>query len=370
MNVYVCATAACIAASGTPTDVFTRRIDPAAPAVVELATNLRVVHVEAGPGDLAKAKLPAWTSVFARGVEDFAEASGIRYGGLLSHYWLSGLVACSLADSWDVPHVAAFHTLALAKQAAFPDDHADRQDQRLVRVEGERRIVREADALLAAGTHERDELVLRYRAEAEKIRLAPPGVDRDLFHPRDRQACRSRLGLAPDRPLVLTVGRDVAIKGADVLERAHALLPALLPADRRPDALFIGGEADGARRIGAVPQEELAWYYGAADVAVAPSYYESFGMAALEAQACGRAVVASEVGGLPAVVEHGRTGLLVPPGDHEALAAAVSLLLKDRPQAERLGQAAAHSARGRTWRAAADSALDALRADRLVRVSA
>jgi len=361
MNVYVRATAARIAASGTPTDVFTRRIDPTAPAVVELATNLRVVHVEGGPDDLAKAELPAWTDVFARGVDDFALASGIRYRGLLSHYWLSGLAAIRLADTWDVPHVAAFHTLALAKQAAFSADPADP-----VRVEGERRIVREADALLAAGTHERDELVLRYQAEAEKIRLAPPGVDRDLFYPRDRRACRSRLGLALDRPLVLTVGRDVAIKGADVLERALALLPA----DRRPDALSIGGTADGSHRIGAVPQEELAWYYGAADVVVAPSYYESFGMAALEAEACGRPVVASAVGGLPAVVEHDRTGLLVPPGDHEALAAAVSLLLEDRAQAERLGQAAARAARGRTWSAAADGALDALRADRLVRVSA
>lgn len=379
MNVYVRETAARIAAGGTAVDVFTRRSDLSLANVVEAAPRLRVIQVPAGPPRAHADLLRRWIAEFRAGVESFAQADGVRYDGIVSHYWLSGLAAVRLAARWRVPHIAAFHTLELAKEAVYPASCADPE-----RVRGELRVTASADALLAAGLHERDELIGRYRADPRKIHVATPGVDQELFRPRDRAASRERIGLPLDRPIVLLVGRAVPLKGGEVLLRGLAGIAA----ERRPDTIVVGGEtggeaqarllelaralgvAEAVRFVGSVRQEELTFYYGAADIVAAPSHYESYGLAALEAQACGRAVVASRVGGLPSVVREGVTGLLTTPGDSEALGAAILRLLEDPALADGLGQAGAEAAAEREWRITADVALEALGALQTARVRA
>jgi len=375
MNVYVRETSARIADSGTAVDIYTRRSDSLSPAVVEVSPGVRVIHVDDRPHEMERERLPCRLEAFEAGVDAFARAEGVRYQGVVSHYWLSGLAGLELGAAWSVPHAAAFHTLALAKQAAYSLEPADEE-----RVRGEQRVVATADVLLVAGTHERDELVARYAADRGKIRLAAPGVDQARFFPRDRDACRLRLGIRSARKIVLQAGRAIPLKGGEVLLAALASMPV----ERRPDVWIVGGESgspehgrllqcaknfgvsDSVHLSGSVEHEKLSVYYGAADVVVAPSYYESFGMAALEAEACGRAVVASRVGGLSAVVAHGLTGLLAAPGDAAAVERALSRLLADPAEAERFGRAGAAAALSRTWEETAASTVGALEEARMI----
>ena len=344
MNVYVRETAARMGASGILVDIYTGKGNGASADVAEIAPAVRVIRIPAGSPRAEKTDLHKWVDGFAERVKDFARGRGLNYGRVVSHYWLSGLAGLKLSREWKAPHVAAFHTLALAKGRRFAGESFAR------RVRGERRVVRHADVLVAAGQQERRTLTADYGAAPGKVRVVSPGVDRERFFPMDRAKCRRRLGLHAEGKYALFVGRRDPIKGLDVLlEAAERVAP-----KTELQVLVVGGDSaaatsDRVRFIGPVGHERLPWYYCATDFFVAPSHYESFGMAALEAQACGRAVIASDVGGLSDVVRDGVSGLLVPPGAPGELARALRFLANRPEMAERFGAAGKEGAARYSW---------------------
>jgi len=366
MNVYVRQVACELGRMGVHVDVFTRSQNPTIPRVVELGPGARVVHLPAGPeAPMARAAVHAHLEQFATGVEEFALDQGLAYDLIHSHYWLSGVVGLRLRETWGAPLVQMFHTLGRLKNAVA---QSDAELEPTLRLDEEARIVAQADRVVAANVVERAHLVWHYGARTERIAVIPCGVDTDLFQPMDPAKAKDLLELPPD-PMLLYVGRLQPIKGLDTLLEAMTMVPE--PAR----LLIVGGEQDaresahGAalrgslaalgleRRVhflSAQPQRRLRLFYAAADATVVPSHYESFGMVALEAMACGSPVVASRVGGLTTTVQEGVTGRLVPEGDAPALAAAITRLLQGS-EGRRLGQQATRWAAEHRWPCVAEA---------------
>jgi D-inositol-3-phosphate glycosyltransferase len=366
MNVYVREVARELGRMGLHVDVFTRSQNPTIPRVVELGPGARVVNLPAGPeAPMPREAVHAHLDQFAAGIEDFARESGIGYDLIHSHYWLSGVAGLRLREKWGAPLVQMFHTLGRLKNTVAQSP-ADREPA--LRLDEETRIVAQADRVVAANVVERAHLVWHYGARADRIAVIPCGVDTELFQPMDPAKAKDLLELPPD-PLLLYVGRLQPIKGLDTLLEAMTAVP-------EPACLLVvGGEHDerenghgGALRqrltalglgrrvrfLKAQPQRRLRLFYAAADATVVPSHYESFGMVALEAMACGSPVVASRVGGLTTTVQDGVTGRLVPEGDPAALAAAITALL-DGTEGRRLGQQATRWAAEHRWPCVAEA---------------
>ncbi len=375
MNVYVRQVAAQLARLGAHVDVFTRRTDPAMPEVQPLGNGARLVHVTAGPAaHLEKEALVEHTAAFAAGVEAFRASEGQIYDIIHSHYWIAVEAGLRLASLWDVPHLAMFHTLGEVKLRARASEH-----ELPARLEAERRQVHLVDRVVAATTHERQLLRQLYRVQPQRVSVIPLGVDLDQFTPMPQAEARAVLGLEGATPadghqhVILGVGRIEPLKGFDILirslaemtERSHATLLIVGGDDRaapelarlRAAAAEVG-VADRVRFVGAVPHEELNTYYSAADVVVVPSFYESFGLVAVEAMACGVPVVASRVGGLTSTVADGRTGYLIPWRCPGPFAEKLDLLLENESLRLALGAAAARSMQAYSWEAVAASLLD------------
>jgi D-inositol-3-phosphate glycosyltransferase len=365
MNVYVVETARRLARSGVEVEVFTRATGPDQPPAVELAPRVTVRHVAAGPLEaLDKADLPAQLCAFTGGVLRAEAAREPGHFDLVhSHYWLSGQVGWLAAERWGVPLVHTAHTLAKVKNAALAD--GDTAEPR-ARVIGEEQVVAAADRLVASTPDEAAQLRELYGATDEQVVTVAPGVDLETFAPGDPGAARLRLGLPPESVVLLFVGRIQPLKAPDVLLRAAARLTADGPALRRRLVVaVVGGPsgtglaepghlaalaadlgiADLVRFVPPARQSELADWYRAADTVLVPSHNESFGLVALEAQACGTPVVAAAVGGLRTAVLDGGSGLLVPGHDPGDYAAAVRRLLDDPGLRDRLATGAvAHAA--------------------------
>jgi D-inositol-3-phosphate glycosyltransferase len=368
MNVYVRGSARALAQRGYSLDLFTR-LDGDGPSVETLEPGVRLVRIAAGPpAPVEKASLPSLVGEFARGVKRFAAEESAGYGIVHSHYWLSGLAGLSLARTWGVPHATMFHTLGAVKNRARLGE-----DEPPERVEGERAVATGADRVVCATAHEQGLLRMLYGTPDARTTVIPCGADAELFQPEDARAARTRLGLPGDEPLLLYAGRIEPLKGLDVAIEALAALD-----EPRPRLLIIGGDDGAAAEIArlrgvaaregvseriaflpATPQSAMPTCYAAADICIVPSYYESFGMAALEAQACGRPVVASRVGGLPDVVEDGVTGYLVPWRCPEPFAEKLDLLLRNGGLRARMGASARERAQRFAWPAIA-ARLDAL----------
>lgn len=370
MNVYVREVARELARMGVHVDVFTRSQNPAIPRVVELGAGARVVHLAAGPeAPTPREHVFEHLDEFVERVDAWRLTAAVDYDVVHAHYWLSGVAALDLAARWEVPVVQMFHTLARLKNDVAREG-AEREPA--LREAEERRVVGAVDRIVAASQVERAQLVQLYGARFDRISVIPCGVDTDLFRPGDAGSARGRLGL-DRRATVLYVGRMAPIKGLDTLLEAVARLRArgravrLLvvggDADERVDghAAYVRGLAcrldlcDEVRFVGPQPQPALPDYYVAADVTVMPSYYESFGMVALEAMACGSPVVASRVGGLATTVRDGLTGFLVPEGDVAALAERLDTLLADAPLRGRLGAEGVRVAVRHRWPCVADA---------------
>ena len=360
MNLYVRRIAAELGGGGVAVDVFTRRDDAAAPEVVEFAPGARLVHIASGPPErLEHEHVTAFIGDFAAGVEAFREREGLRYELVHSHYWLSVVAGDELARRWGAPHLAMFHTLGEVKLRARASESEPAE-----RLEAERRLVNTVDRVVAATEHERQLLRQLYRVPRERIAVIPLGVDLDDFRPRSQAQARAALGFDEDERLLLAVGRIEPLKGFDILIRALAEMTerervtlVVIGGDERAAAEFarlraIAGEVgvDGrVRFLGAVPHERIADYYDAADVVVVPSFYESFGLVALEAMASGVPVVASRVGGLTSTVADGRTGYLVPWRCPEPFAEKIDLLLANGALRESLGAAGRRSMERYAW---------------------
>jgi len=367
MNVYVRDLSRELSRRGIRVDVYTRSQDPTIPRISpELADNGRVIHVKAGPErPYNKNKVYDHLDEFIDGVQAQVEADGITYDIIYSHYWLSGIAAASLRRTWDVPIVQMFHTLAEMKNRVAQSP-AERETGRRVNCEGE--IMKYADRLVAATPLEKNQMTWLYGADSEKISIVPPGVDLERFRPLDKVEARRYIGIPPTHRPILFVGRIQPLKGIDVLMKALALVkqrePALMEngcvpiigGDPQPDAEIEKAElerletlrselgiGDLVTLLGAKDQDTLVYYYSAAEMVVMPSHYESFGMVALEAMACGTPIIASDVGGLSFSIEDGYNGFLVPGRDPRILADKIIMLLKYPILREQFGEQA------RTW---------------------
>ena len=362
MNVYVLNLARELGLAGVQVDVFSREHEAPSVAVTDLGPGTRLIHIEAGPTDAPKSDLAGYLPDFLEGVRAFAAREGAVYDVIHSHYWLSAHVGLDLAALWGVPHVATFHTLAEVKRMARAGER-----EPLLRTAVEERVAGAADAIVVSDGHERDLLERLYGATPGRVHVIPGGVDLDRFKPVGRAEARKELGLNGEQVL-LFVGRldplkgvELLLQGAALLEERHNIRIIIVGGDleRDPEVPRLTslaaelGIADRVRFEGAVPQERLPWYYGAADLLVAPSYYESFGLTVLEAMACGTPVVAARAGGLRSLVRDGETGYLVPWHCPDSFAQRIEVLLAHQDLRDRMGHAGIQRAQDLTWGAMA-----------------
>lgn len=357
MNVYVRELVSSLAQAGVECTTYTRATRPGLPDVVQIEPGHRVVHIPAGPYDLAKEQLPSVIAEFGDAVVDHLKNDSPA-DVLHANYWLSGLVGHRIKHELDLPFVSTFHTLAKVKA-----EGGDLEPEWRERAEAE--IIGCADAICVSCTEEERQFLRLYGEPAGKIEIIAPGVEHAFFAPGDRRGARNALGLPADCPVLLFVGRIQPLKGPDVAVRALAAL-------HRPDALLlIVGGASGleggdelrhvqqlitelgvesqVRFVEPQPHHILSTYYRAADVVLVPSRSESFGLVALEASACGIPVVASGVGGLLTLVDHGDTGFLVPERDPGLYAQYINEILGDPEGARLMGQRGAARASRYTW---------------------
>jgi D-inositol-3-phosphate glycosyltransferase len=371
MNVYVRELTRQLGKMDIHVDVFTRSQDDHVPHVLhELGYGNRVVHVPAGPEHpLPKHELANHIPQFVEGIKAFACDKKIQYDILHSHYWMSGIAAASLADVWtDSPIVHMFHTLGEMKNRIARTD-AEREGA--YRIEGEKQVLRRADRIVVATLAELTQLRFLYKADASKLVVIPPGVNVSRFYPIPSDEAKVYVGLKPDDRMILFVGRIEPLKGLDTLLKAMSCLQ---KKESRPVHLaIIGGDPSASPEemnsemarlknlcealgldqsvvfLGVRDQDKLSYYYSAAEVVVMPSHYESFGMVALEAMACGTPVIASEVGGLAYLVRDGETGFTIPAEEPETLCEKLSWLLNDAELHQKMSAQAAAYAQDYAW---------------------
>ncbi|MGO9163355.1 MAG: D-inositol-3-phosphate glycosyltransferase [Streptosporangiaceae bacterium] len=378
LNVYVVEVAKRLAARGVEVDIFTRAVSRDLPPVAELAPGVLVRHLPAGPfEDLDKADLPGQLCHFTFEVlrAEAACAPG-RYDLIHGHYWLSGQVGAAAKERWGVPLVQSMHTLGRVKNAALTAGDAAEPTARL---RGEAEVIAAADRLVANTDEEARQLTEMYDAEPGRVATINPGVDLAVFRPGSRDAARRRLGLPADGIVLVFAGRVQPLKAPDLVLHAAARLVADDPElARRLTVAFVGGpsgsgraDPDGlsvlARRLHIAdlvrleppcPQSELADWYRAATLVMVPSYTESFGLVAVEAQACGTPVVAASVGGLRTAVAHGVSGVLVDSHAPASYARAVRELIAAPATLARLSRGARAHASKFGWPATVDALLN------------
>jgi D-inositol-3-phosphate glycosyltransferase len=383
MNVYVRDLSRELSRRGIAVDVFTRLQNPAVPRIStgRLGAAGRVIHIPAGPErpynkNLVFDHLPE----FVQHVGNFAMQDDLGYDLIHSHYWLSGWAALDLRATWRVPVIQMFHTLGEMKNRVAQTPQ-ERESPRRIDVEGQ--IMRFADRLVAATPLEKAQMSWLYGADADKISVVPAGVDLNLFHPVPRAEAKTRIGISPHCGMILFVGRIQPLKGIDTLMRAmkrvinqypefrENLCVSIIGGDPQPDSELERMEFERLNRLqaelgisdlvtflGAKDQDTLVYYYSAAEMVVMPSHYESFGMVALEAMACGTPVIGSDVGGLSFSIEDGFNGYLVPGKDPDALADKIALLLRHPSLRDHLGEQAIRWAERYAWTYIADEILD------------
>ncbi|WP_395576726.1 D-inositol-3-phosphate glycosyltransferase [Streptomyces sp. BK79] len=391
MNVYIVELAQRLAAINIEVEIFTRATSGGLPPSVQLAPGVLVRHVDAGPYEgLAKEDLPAQLCAFTHGVmQAWAGHRPGHYDLVHSHYWLSGHVGWLAAQRWGAPLVHAMHTMAKVKNASLADGDTPEPAARVI---GETQIVAASDRLIANTAEEADELVRHYAADPAKVAVVHPGVNLDRFRPFPkgcepapgqagdaRAAARARLGLPQDALIPLFAGRIQPLKAPDILLRAVAVLLDECPDLRSRIVVPVVGGPSGsglakpeglqklAARLGIadvvrfrppVGQEQLADWFRAASVLVMPSYSESFGLVAIEAQAAGTPVLAASVGGLPVAVRDGHTGRLVAGHDPAAYARVLRDFADNPELTPRMGEAAARHAQSFGWDSAAAATAD------------
>jgi D-inositol-3-phosphate glycosyltransferase len=382
MNVYVRELSAALARAGVECDVYTRAWSDTLPATVRVEPGLRVHHVPAGPlANVPKDALPGVVDEFTEGVLARMTAGAAGWAddhdehgpdAIHANYWLSGIAGHVLKHKLGVPLVSTFHTLDRVRAEASPEDVGAAEPAR--RAEAEARVIGCSDAVLASCSVEADQISELYGGEPSRIEIVPPGVDHAFFSPGHRPQARRALGLPEDGPVLLFVGRIQPLKRASVAVETLARLAGRPGGGSRAVLVVVGGPSgprgeDELARLHALvdelglganvrfvpPQrhEMLSTYYRSADVCLVPSRSESFGLVALEAAACGTPVVASAVGGLRTLVDHGRTGFLVEGGEPASFARYVADLLADTSLATEMAINAAARARFYTWSGAA-----------------
>ncbi len=337
MSVYIRELARELGKQGHLVDVYTRFHDPRDRQIYDIGQNARLIHLKAG-ADEEVHKLAVYSLLpdFTCHLENFRKHSGLQYDLVFSHYWLSAWVGKYLQQWWDVPHITMFHTLGAVKNAIGIGE-----DEPELRLETERDLVSNCQRIIASTEIEKEELIRYCGSQPEKIGVIPCGVNLELFQPIDKDLARQQLGFADDK-VILFVGRIEPLKGIEQLVRAMPYLQN----GRVPRLIIIGGDEnshcemerlqelcralriqDSVTFVGLIKQDKLPYYYSAADACVVPSYYESFGLVALESLACGTPVVATSVGNLKSIIRQGETGYVVTDNSPFQLADRIALFL-------------------------------------------
>ena len=367
MNVYVLNLAKELGELGHTVDVFTRFHDPSDPRKVDMGSGATLIHVEAGPIGQQKSDLPMYIDEFVANVSATEKSEGRSYDIIHSNYWLSGKVGSILSRRWKIPHVVTFHTLAKTKlRARVGERESD------LRISVEQEVMRESTDILVLTRAEKMDLENLYGISPEKVSVISAGVDTDIFYPVPKLKARVGLGL-PDKETVMYAGRVEPIKGLDILVDSFKILNET----RDVHLVVVGGSLSGDRELdalrqrskqlgilekitftGSVNQSELGRYYSAADVFVLPSHYESFGLVALEAMACGTPVVASRVGGIPSFVDDGETGYLITWRSAEPFADRIEMLLENSDLRNFMSERARVKANSMNWSTVAAEVAD------------
>jgi D-inositol-3-phosphate glycosyltransferase len=375
MNIYVVESAQRMAAMGVSVDIFTRRTDPAAPEIVEISPGVRVRHFDCGHGTLTKEQLPIHISGLSQEFSRIMRTE--NYDVIHSHYWLSGKVAMPAAKELDIPLVHTMHTMARVKNLNLAEGESP---EPMIRVQGETQVVAAANALIANTDAEAASLVSLYDACPDTVHVVSPGVDLFTFTPGEsRSTAREIVGLPHDGLVVSFVGRIQPHKGPEVLIRATSELVKHSPQLRKKLIVNIIGGASGAnteevdrlkdctqwlgvddvvRFAPPVSRADLPQWYRASDLVIVPSYSESFGLVALEAQACGTPVVATAVGGLRTAVADGISGVLVDGHDPKAWSSVIARLLQEPQRRVLLSMGAIEHASHFGWDTTARGTLD------------
>lgn len=379
MNVYVYELSRQLSRQGIAVDVFTRSQDSHQPHIVQVDPLFRVIHVPAGPeSPVPKKQLMQYLPEFVANYHQFIADHGVQYDVMHCHYYLSGLIGLEIRKTAPIPMIMTFHTLALMKNLVARDELELEERQR---IDAEFDLVREADAIIAPS--ESDQRYLQYLLEADLARVAiiPPGVDLVNFKPIDRREAREHLGMSPDGKLILFCGRIEPLKGIDMLLYAMKIM-----IEQNPDLdvclWIIGGNISGkpsqwskelqkleqlrhllrlaplVRFAGQQPQEVLPYYYNAADVLVMPSHYESFGMAAAEAMACGTPIITTNATGISTLID-GRHDLLITSVNNPLLLASqMARLLTDQAQHDQISQQMLDTVQDLNWTTVAERVVE------------
>jgi D-inositol-3-phosphate glycosyltransferase len=373
MNVYVRELTRFLGQINVHVDVFTRSQDEHVAHVLhDLGYSNRVIHINAGPEvPLPRSELVTYIPDYYNGIREFARRKGIHYDLIHSHYWMSGIAAGMLKEEWHIPIIQMFHTLGYMKNKIARNSTEIEGPYRLI---GEQKMMDLADKIIAATPAEVKQLTTHYHVDQQKITIIPPGVDRSHFYPIPKDEAKAFIGIPPDARMILFVGRIEPLKGVETLLRAISIMREDCNLEECPYHLvIIGGDSneqivdpdselfrlkslchdlgldETVIFLGKRDQTTLPYYYSAAEMLVMPSYYESFGMVALESMACGTPVVASNIGGLAYLVQDGVTGFTVSDRNDKALARRVSQLLFDQELQAKIGKQAAQYALSYSW---------------------
>ena len=359
MNVYLDNLAQSLDSIGHTVYVFTRKHDFEEDVEYSIGARSKLVHINAGNEEVSKKELINLIFEFSSNVQSYMYNEGIELEILHTHYWLSGLVGDLLSKRWEIPHVITFHTLAKTKLRALAagKEHFSRTDS-------EYKLMESADGILVLTQKEIQDIRQLYGEFTNKIAVVPPGIDIKMFHASGTSGARDELNIPKDSQMILFVGRIDPIKGLEILVQAVSLI-----ASKKDVFLYIVGGADEENKYlssikslveetglgekvvftGPVAHDELRIYYNAADVFVLPSHYESLGFVAIEAMACGTPVVASRVGGIPSIVDHGSTGYLIPWRCPEAFAGQIEVLLQNEDLSGFMSEQALKRAYSLSW---------------------
>jgi len=364
MNVYVREVAAELASRGHNVDIYTKAHQPQHGPPINLGPNVRIIHLDTGADeDMPKLAIYDYIHKLAGVAENFRKYNQLEYDVIHSHYWLSGLIGKQLQTLWCVPHAVMFHTLgAIKNEVGIGENEPE------LRIESEKEVVSSCQRIIASTAGEAEGLVQFYGTSPDKISVIPCGVNLKLFRPVDRETARRELGLDHQK-VILFVGRMDPLKGLEQLLTAMTYLDGQKP----PILMVVGGDADSQgqalqkmavelgieRRVkffGSVPQSRLPLFYSAADVCAIPSYYESFGMVALESLACGTPILATNVGDMKNIVRSDEMGSIVADNSPLSLASEISGLIY-APEDGKLFEARRETIAGFSWSAIADKML-------------
>ena len=363
MNVYIRELSRAMAEHGVEVDVFTRRTDDTTSEVIEVMPGFRVIHVEAGPPrPIPIRDLPRLVGEFSEATLRRIDEQGQSFDLIHSHYWLSGWAGVLLKEKLGVPLANSFHTLGRVKDLTR---HPDDGPEGAIRTLTEEEVIARSDCVVASTPYEFEDLLEHYAADPARLCTSPPGIDHSVFRPGDKAEAKRRCGIG-DSPTILFAGRIQPLKGVDTaiaaLNRVTTATPAQLIIIGGPSGS--GGNAEINRlyqltselqledRVHFVPplrRDQLVTFYQAADVVIMPSRSETFGLVAAEAQSCGAPVIAADVGGLPYIIEHETSGLLISGHDPADYAAAIERVLNDPGLARRLGAGAVEHSQRFSW---------------------